>query len=35
MNIIRIDGNRIAEQWTVVDLFGLMQQIGVLPKQVQ
>lgn len=32
MNIIRIDGSKIAEQWTLVDLFGLMQQIGAIPK---
>jgi steroid delta-isomerase-like uncharacterized protein len=32
MNILHIDGDKISEQWTVVDLFGLMQQIGVIPK---
>ena len=32
MNIIRIQGGKIAEQWTVADLLGLMQQIGVIPK---
>jgi predicted ester cyclase len=31
MDIYRIVGGKIVEQWTEVDMLGLMQQLGVVP----
>lgn len=33
MNINRIENGRIAESWGVIDVLGLMQQLGVVPSQ--
>jgi len=30
--IYRIEGDKIAEQWTEIDLFGFLRQLGVLPQ---
>src|SRR5262245_4837418 len=35
MDIYRIVGGRIVEQWTEADMVGLMQQLGVLPMPQQ
>ena len=32
LEIVRIDKGRIAEHWNVVDLMGLLQQIGMTPR---
>ena len=32
IDIVRMDKGRIAEHWNVVDLMGLLQQIGVAPR---
>jgi steroid delta-isomerase-like uncharacterized protein len=32
IDFVRIEKGRIAEQWNVVDLMGLLQQIGVTPR---
>jgi predicted ester cyclase len=32
MSVYRIEEGKIAESWTVEDQFGLMQQIGAIPK---
>ena len=32
IDIVRMDNGRIAEHWNVVDLMGLLQQIGVAPR---
>jgi steroid delta-isomerase-like uncharacterized protein len=32
IDFVRIEKGRIAEQWNVVDLMGLLQQIGVAPR---
>ena len=32
VDIVRIDKGRIAEHWNVVDLMGLLQQIGMTPR---
>jgi len=29
--ISRFEGDRIAEDWELIDLFGMMQQLGVIP----
>jgi steroid delta-isomerase-like uncharacterized protein len=31
IDIVRLDGQRIAEHWAIFDQFGLMQQLGVIP----
>jgi hypothetical protein len=31
IDIHRIEGGRIVEEWTSWDVFGLMQQLGALP----
>ena len=31
----RIQGAPIAEQWRIVDVFGLLQQLGVIPAPAQ
>jgi steroid delta-isomerase-like uncharacterized protein len=32
IDFVRIEKGRIAEQWNVVDLMGLLQQIGAAPR---
>ncbi len=32
ISVYRIEGNRIAESWTVEDELGLMRQIGAVPE---
>jgi steroid delta-isomerase-like uncharacterized protein len=32
IDVVRIDKGRIAEHWNVVDLMGLLQQIGMTPR---
>lgn len=32
ISIYRISGGKIARDWTIVDLLGLMQQLGVVPS---
>ena len=27
----RVEGGRMAEHWNVVDMFGLFQQLGLIP----
>ena len=34
ITIDRIEGGKIVESWNEFDLFGLMQQLGVIPEQV-
>jgi steroid delta-isomerase-like uncharacterized protein len=31
MDVLRVDDEKIVEHWNVVDVFGLMRQLGVLP----
>jgi hypothetical protein len=31
IDIFRLDGGTIAEQWVVMDALGLMQQLGAIP----
>ena len=31
INIYRVEGGKIAEQWAVADMLGLMQQLGAVP----
>jgi predicted ester cyclase len=31
MTILRIDGGRIVESWTELDMLGLLQEIGAIP----
>ncbi len=31
MNINRCEGGKIAESWTVFDLFGMLVQVGIIP----
>jgi predicted ester cyclase len=31
MNINRIENGKIAESWGVIDILGLLQQLGVIP----
>ncbi len=31
MHVFRIEGDKIAETWGVLDLMGMMQQLGVMP----
>jgi steroid delta-isomerase-like uncharacterized protein len=31
IDVVRIEGNRIAEHWAVFDQLGMMQQLGVIP----
>lgn len=33
--ISRLSGSKVAEDWELVDLFGMMQQIGVIPPPRQ
>jgi len=33
IGILRFDGGEVVEHWATLDLLGLMQQIGVAPKQ--
>ena len=33
ITIFRVAGNKIVEEWTQMDVFGLMQQLGVIPAQ--
>ncbi len=33
--IYRVDAGRIAEQWTLTDALGMMQQLGVIPAPDQ
>lgn len=33
IDFVRMDKGRIAEHWNVVDLMGLLQQIGVAPRR--
>jgi len=35
ISVYRIEGNRIAESWTVEDELGLMRQIGAIPEPGQ
>jgi predicted ester cyclase len=35
ISVYRIEGNRIAESWTVEDELGLMRQIGAVPEPGQ
>jgi steroid delta-isomerase-like uncharacterized protein len=35
INIFRVAGGRIAEQWEELDLAGIFQQLGAFPGQVQ
>lgn len=35
MEMYRITGGKIAEQWVVMDALGMMQQLGVLPAPEQ
>ena len=30
--IMRIEDGRIAEEWEIFDMYGLMQQLGAIPK---
>ena len=32
-SIVRIEGGKIAEEWTEVDMVGLMQQSGAMPSE--
>jgi predicted ester cyclase len=32
ISVYRIEGDKIAQSWTVEDQFGLMQQIGAIPE---
>jgi len=32
ISIYRIEGDKIAQSWSVEDQFGLMAQIGAIPK---
>jgi predicted ester cyclase len=32
LSLLRIEGDKIAEQWCVWDTMGFMQQIGLIPK---
>lgn len=32
ISIYRVDGGRIAEHWAVMDVLGLMQQLGAIPQ---
>jgi predicted ester cyclase len=31
VDIFRLIGDKIAEQWVVMDVLGLMQQLGAVP----
>jgi predicted ester cyclase len=31
VDIFRLIGDKIAEQWVVMDVLGLMQQLGAIP----
>jgi predicted ester cyclase len=31
MDVFRLAGNKIVEQWVVIDALGLLQQIGAVP----
>lgn len=33
IDILYVEGGRITDHWTQVDLLGLMQQLGVVPEQ--
>ena len=33
MHIVRIAGGKMVEHWSVEDTLGMMQQLGVIPKQ--
>jgi predicted ester cyclase len=35
ISVYRIEGNRIAESWTIEDELGLMRQIGAVPEPGQ
>jgi steroid delta-isomerase-like uncharacterized protein len=35
MEILRFEGDKIAEHWSVVDQLGMMQQLGVIPAPGQ
>ena len=35
IDILYVDGGRITDHWTQVDLLGLMQQLGVVPTSEQ
>ena len=32
ISVYRVEGDKIAESWTVEDQFGLIQQIGAIPE---
>jgi steroid delta-isomerase-like uncharacterized protein len=32
IDIYRVEGDKLAEHWHVIDLFGQMQQLGLLPS---
>jgi predicted ester cyclase len=31
--IRRLEGGKIAEEWSLMDIFGIMQQLGQVPKR--
>jgi len=35
ISIYRIEGGKIAESWSVSDLWGMMQQLGAVPSPGQ
>ena len=35
INLVRVAGGRIAEEWVVFDRLGLLQQLGVVPAPGQ
>ena len=35
ISIFRIVGNKVVEDWTIIDLLGLLQQLGVIPPPGQ
>jgi predicted ester cyclase len=32
VDIFRLTGNKIVEQWVVIDALGLLQQLGAIPN---
>ena len=32
INVFRVAGGKVAEHWTIMDTWGVMQQIGAVPR---
>jgi predicted ester cyclase len=34
IDIVRIEGGKIAEEWGIDDMLGMLQQLGLVPAMV-